>query len=70
MQEKRAVIHFRCVSADHQQLRGSASDTLTIHEGKWAYCPHDVRIAGHDWSDTGGITLEEARLAQRRPAQQ
>jgi hypothetical protein len=56
------------MAAAHQEFSGHESDTLTIHEGKWAYCPHDVRAQGHEWTETGGQTLAEVRLRQRRPS--
>jgi hypothetical protein len=34
------------------------SDTVTLVEGLWAYCPMDVRADGHDWRPTGGMTME------------
>lgn len=70
MPDQRALIHYRCSNPKHQQLSNNKSDTLTIHEGKWAYCPHDIRVKGHEWTETGGVPLEQARLAQRRPLQQ
>lgn len=68
MREREALVHFRCAAASHQALRGRESDTLTIHEGKWAYCPHDIRAKGHQWTETGGQTLSHVRLGQRRPS--
>jgi hypothetical protein len=59
--DERPLIHYRCVAPKHQTAPGSQSDTLTIHEGKWAYCPHDIRAKGHEWSDTGGVTLTDVR---------
>lgn len=55
----RPLIHFRCASEPH--AKGSppeTADTLTVHEGKWAYCPFDVRASGHRWETTGGVPLE------------
>jgi hypothetical protein len=26
------------------------SDTMTIHERSWAFCPYDVRVAEHLWA--------------------
>ena len=62
MPEGRALIQFRCVNEKHQQQRSSSSDTLTINEGAWAYCPMDVRAKDHEWRATGGLTLNEVRL--------
>jgi len=60
--EERALIQFRCVNEKHQEQRSSTSDTLTINEGAWAYCPMDVRAKGHEWQATGGLTLNEVRM--------
>ncbi|MGH2451727.1 MAG: hypothetical protein ACRDGE_10755 [Candidatus Limnocylindria bacterium] len=52
-------IHFRCVNDTHANGRpAETADTLTVHEGKWAYCAFDVRAAGHHWEPTGGVPLE------------
>ena len=67
MPEQRALVYYRCTNPKHQQGSGDKSDTLTIHEGKWAYCPHDIRAKDHQWTETGGLPLEDVRLAQRRP---
>ena len=63
MPEERALIYYRCVTEKHQEPRPQGpSDLLTVHEGKWAYCPHDIRATGHEWKDTGGKTVVEVRL--------
>ena len=63
MPEERALIHYRCVAVAHREPRAQGpSDLLTVHEGKWAYCPHDIRAKGHDWKETGGLTVNETRL--------
>ena len=69
MPDQRALIHYRCSNPAHQQSNGNTSDTLTVHEGKWAYCAFDIRAKDHQWIETGGVPLEQARLAQRRPLQ-
>ena len=69
MPEQRALVYYRCANPKHQQGNADKSDTLTIHEGKWAYCAHDIRAKGHVWAPTGGVTIEQVRSAQRRPAQ-
>jgi hypothetical protein len=61
--EERARIQFRCVNEKHQEPRmPGPSDLLTVYEGKWAYCPYDIRAKGHDWQATGGLTVNEVRL--------
>lgn len=69
MPEERALIAYRCVNPKHQEPADSRSDQLTIHEKKWAYCPHDIRAKGHEWVDTGGVTLTEVRLLVDRGRQ-
>lgn len=68
MPEDRALIHFRCTNAKHQDARGGVSDTLTIHEGMWAYCPHDIRVKGHEWEPTGGVSMSEVRRLRKKGA--
>ncbi len=65
MSDERALIFFRCASPEHAEPRGRESDTLTIHQGKWAYCPHDIRVKGHTWEPTGGVPLAEARRSRK-----
>ena len=61
MPEERALIHFRCVAEKHQGPKGGPSDMLTIHEGRWAYCPFDIREQGHRWAPTGGLSVNDLR---------
>ena len=51
-------MHFRCANPAHAGSGGRPSDTLTLVEGLWAYCPYDVRVGDHDWRPTGGVTME------------
>lgn len=52
-------MHFRCENPAHAGSDGRPSDTLTLIEGLWAYCPFDIRVGDHDWRPTGGVTMEE-----------
>ena len=61
MPDSPALVHYRCANPKHQDGAGSNSDTLTIHEKQWAYCPHDIRAKGHEWVATGGLPLMEVR---------
>lgn len=61
LQDRSGLIDFRCVAAAHQHPGGRTTDTLTVHERKWAFCPLDVRAKGHEWSATGGVGLETLR---------
>lgn len=71
MPEERALIHYRCIEPKHQEAKTPGpSDLLTVHEGKWAYCPYDIRADGHTWKETGGITVTEIRLLVDRERQQ
>ena len=55
---KGTLVHFRCVNPAHGAPDGRPSDTVTLVEGLWAYCPYDVRAPDHDWRPTGGLTME------------
>lgn len=61
MPEERALIQFRCVAEKHQQPKAGISDLLTVYEGKWAYCPMDIRAKGHEWEPTGGLSVNDVR---------
>ena len=56
---KGTLVHFRCKNPAHDGSDGHPSDTVTLVEGLWAYCPRDVRVGDHDWSPTGGVKMEE-----------
>lgn len=56
------LIHYRCMTATHQQgVDGRTADTLTVHDGKWSYCPKDIREKDHAWEPTGGVRIELIR---------
>lgn len=62
MADGTGLIYFRCAALDHQKgVDGRTADTLTVHEGKWSYCPHDVRAKDHEWIATGGMQIEMLR---------
>lgn len=60
-----ARIGFICTAAPHLQKNGALVDHLTIHEKTWAYCPSNVRTAGHEWKPTGGVTMGELEIVVR-----
>lgn len=61
-----ALIHYRCTNPAHVSApSGTRLDTLTIHDGKWAWCPHDVHAEPHEWTPTGGVELETLLREQR-----
>lgn len=61
MPEERGLIQFRCVAEGHLDPKSNTSDMLTIHQGKWACCPFDVRANGHKWEPTGGVSVNDIR---------
>ena len=61
MAEHSGLIHWRCDAAGHQQAEGRTADTLTVHDGQWAYCPRDVAADDHAWTATGGVQIELLR---------
>ena len=55
------LIEFVCVATAHRPyLRGEHASTVTVHEGRWAYCDSPAED-GHDWVGSGGIPLELLR---------
>ena len=66
------LIEFVCVAAAHKPHRsGEHASTVTVHEGRWAYCDSPAED-GHDWVASGGIPLEllRHRCRSAEPAQQ
>ena len=62
MADQSGLIHWRCDAAGHQQApNGRTADTLTVHDGQWAYCPRDVAASGHVWTATNGVLIEMLR---------
>jgi hypothetical protein len=57
------LVHFRCTNPAHARPAAQRSDTLTLFEGLWAYCPFDIRADSHEWAPTGGVRIEELREA-------
>jgi len=64
------LIHYRCTRPEHRSGEG-VRDRLTIHERKWAFCPHDVRAGDHVWTEIPGgsdlATLIRTLNAGRTP---
>lgn len=58
---KGTLVHFRCTNPAHERPAPQRSDTLTLVEGLWAYCPFDVRAGDHQWEPTGGVPMQELR---------
>jgi hypothetical protein len=59
----RDLVHYRCVSHDHQAGVWAHSG-MTIHNGRWAYCPAGDVISEHRWIETGGVRPADLRAAQ------
>ncbi len=56
---KGTLVHFRCTKPAHERPAEQRSDTLTLVEGLWAYCPFDIRAGDHDWAPTGGVPMKD-----------
>jgi hypothetical protein len=63
----RTIIQFRCVSSEHAEP--SVRPSLTIHQGKWAYCAHEGATSEHEWQPAGAVELRDLLngRAVRRP---
>jgi hypothetical protein len=51
-----ALIRFACARPDH--AKRSERYTLTIHDGKWAFCVHEGAATEHKWRSISGAKLE------------
>lgn len=61
-----AQVGFICMTGAHLAKKdGALVDHLTVHEKEWAYCPLNVRIDGHEWRSTGGVTMSELEIVVR-----
>lgn len=58
-----ALIQFKCVRPDH--ARRSKRYTLTIRDGRWAFCRHEGPASEHDWRAIAGTQIDSL-LEQRR----
>ena len=56
---KGVLVHFRCTNPAHARPAAERSDTVTLFEGLWAYCPFNVRAGDHEWASTGGVTIAQ-----------
>jgi hypothetical protein len=56
------TVGFICTATAHP-ARSSVSGTgLTVHDGKWAFCPGNG-LTGHAWSAVDGVSLDELTRA-------
>ena len=56
-------VAYVCSAPSHQVGDGGGPDKLTVHDGKWAFCPHDAKAVGHEWQPTGGVAVSTLRHA-------
>jgi hypothetical protein len=52
------LIEFICTNGAHRPHHdGEHASTVTVHQGRWAYCDSPVD-GGHEWVASGGVPLE------------
>jgi hypothetical protein len=62
-----ALFWYVCRSTAHQDSHGLRSDErvalnpITIHDGRWSYCPSGSATS-HTWEPVHGCTLDEVRM--------
>ena len=56
------LVHYRCVTPDHQSGRGTGSG-ITVWNGRWAYCAAGGVLSQHSWAETGGVTVANLRAS-------
>ncbi|MBI2773644.1 MAG: hypothetical protein HYX56_04025 [Chloroflexi bacterium] len=53
------AIHWVCRKAEHLAAPSRAGrGGLTFYRGHWAYCDGNVEDTQHEWSETGGVTID------------
>lgn len=57
-------IRFVCVEPQHQHAPEQFSNSLTIHENRWAFCPAGT-TKDHVWQATEPTTVDALRRAAR-----
>jgi hypothetical protein len=50
------TVAYECTTPSHQVGDGGP-DKLTVHDGKWAFCPFDAKAEGHVWGPNRGLPL-------------
>lgn len=58
-----AAIGFICREPKHAS--GKTPYVLTIHDRRWAYCPHGSAARPHAWVAIGGATLSDLMATRR-----
>jgi hypothetical protein len=56
-----APIEFVCHAAHAARARVEIAPTITVHQGRWAYCAKGG-AAGHEWEPTEAQPIEAIRL--------
>ena len=56
------TVGFICTAADHPARSSATGTGLTVHEGKWAFCPGGG-TTGHSWSAVDKASLDELTRA-------
>jgi hypothetical protein len=54
------AIYWVCRKPSHRSAPSRAGrGGLSTHQGKWAYCDADTTDREHEWSPTGGVTIDQ-----------
>ena len=56
------TVGYICTAAGHPARSSPTGTGLTVHAGKWAFCPAG-EPAGHSWSTADGASLAELARA-------
>jgi hypothetical protein len=68
-----ALFWYVCRSSAHQDTyrfqfdRRPPMNPITIHDGRWSYCPSGA-AASHTWEPVRGCTLDEVRSGHHAAA--
>ena len=55
------LIEFVCIATAHRPRHvGEHASTVTVHDGRWAYCDSAAEDQ-HEWVASGGVPLDLLR---------
>lgn len=63
-QDLLARIELLCIDGDHIQRGRGVPDGhghFTLVERRWAYCSAGIPNAPHEWTETGGVDVDDIR---------
>lgn len=61
LREGGPLIKWWCVREQHRAAGRSDAPQITVHEGRWAYCPATFTRSRRQWRETAELTAGECQ---------